>query len=197
MSKKPQLLASHESGVSECIGVLPSSVKLRRDAGRVSTPHGRKQRWKRPDLPFPQLFSPTGKELFPCHHLPASLLHPDLTEEGSVCAKIVNGGGTEYTACLHRNGSHSCDCKAGERGVLCYHVRHLQAKEAERQVEQHVEKSAPAPVETKCAEKAEKVPVPAQTGKDRQRQAQEAATAIVERMQNAPLTGNKPFRLMR
>ncbi len=27
-------------------------------------------------------FSPTGKELFPCHHFPGSLLHPDLTEEG-------------------------------------------------------------------------------------------------------------------
>ncbi len=116
---------------------------------------------------------------------------------GSICAKIVNGGGTEYTVCLHRNGAHSCDCKAGQRGVLCYHVKHLQAKEAERQAERHVEKSAPVPVKTNRAEMSEKAPVPAQTGKDRQRQAQEAATAIVDRMMNAPLTGNRPFRLMR
>ena len=99
---------------------------------------------------------------------------------GSVCAKIVNGGGKEYTTCLHRNGSHSCDCKAGERGVLCYHVKHLQAKEAERK-EQHVEKP----------------PVSSSVGKDSQRQEQEAASADVERMMNAPLTGNRPFRLMR
>ncbi len=99
---------------------------------------------------------------------------------GSICAKIVNGEGREYTTCLHCNGAHSCDCKAGERGVLCYHVKHLQAKEAARKG-QHVEKAA----------------VSAQTGKDRQRQAQEAATAIVDRMMNAPLTGNRPFRLMR
>ncbi len=44
---------------------------------------------------------------------------------GSICAKIVNGEGREYTTCLHRNGAHSCDCKAGERGVLCYHVKVL------------------------------------------------------------------------
>ena len=100
---------------------------------------------------------------------------------GSICAKIVNGEGREYTTCLHRNGAHSCDCKAGERGVLCYHVMHLQAKEAERK-EQHVEKAA----------------VSSSMGKDnRQRQAQEAATAITERMMSAPLTGNRPFRLMR
>ncbi len=100
---------------------------------------------------------------------------------GSICANIVNGEGKEYTTCLHRNGSHSCDCKAGERGVLCYHVKHLQAKEAERK-EQHVENAA----------------VSSSMGKDsRQRQAQEAATAIVDRMMSAPLTGNRPFRLMR
>jgi hypothetical protein len=93
---------------------------------------------------------------------------------GSICAKIVNGGGTEYTTCLHRNGSHSCTCKAGERGVLCYHVKHLQAKEAER-----------------------KAAVSAQTGKDSQKREQEAAMPITERMERAPLTGNRPFRLMR
>ncbi len=81
--------------------------------------------------------------------------------------------------------------------MLCYHVKHLQAKEAERQPEPHVEKSAPTHVETKRAETSEKPPVPAQVGKDRQRQAQEAAAAIMERMERAPLTGNRPFRLMR
>ncbi len=115
---------------------------------------------------------------------------------GSICAKIVNGGGKEYTTCLHRNGAHSCDCKAGERGVLCYHVKHLRAKEAERK-ERHVEKSAPVHVETKRAEPSEKPHISAQVGKDRQRQAQEAAAAITERMMNAPLTGNRAFRLMR
>ncbi len=99
---------------------------------------------------------------------------------GSICAKIVNGEGREYTTCLHRNGSHSCDCKAGERGVLCYHVKHLQAKEAARKG-QHVEKAA----------------VSAQVGKDSQKREQEAAPAIEERMMSAPLTGNRPFRLMR
>jgi hypothetical protein len=84
---------------------------------------------------------------------------------GSICAKIVNGEGKEYTTCLHRNNLHSCDCKAGERGVLCYHVRHLQAKEAAR--------------------------------KDSQKREQEAAMDVTERMMNAPLTGNRPFRLMR
>ncbi len=29
---------------------------------------------------------------------------------GSICAKIVNGEGKEYTTCLHRNGAHSCGC---------------------------------------------------------------------------------------
>ncbi len=95
-------------------------------------------------------------------------------KNGSVCAKIINGGGTEYTVCLHRNGAHSCDCKAGERGVLCYHVKHLRAREAAR-----------------------KAAVSSATGKDSQRHEQEAAPAITERMMNAPLTGNWPFRLMR
>ncbi len=99
---------------------------------------------------------------------------------GSICAKIVNGEGREYTTCLHRNGAHSCDCKAGERGVLCYHVKHLQAKEAARKG-QHVEKAAVSP----------------STGKDSQRREQEDSTAITERMMSAPLTGNRPFRLMR
>ncbi len=115
---------------------------------------------------------------------------------GSICAKIVNGGGKEYTTCLHRNGAHSCDCKAGQRGVLCYHVKHLQAKEAERK-ERHVEKRALTHVETKRSETSENADVSFSVGKDRQRQAQEAAAAIVDRMMNAPLTGNRPFRLMR
>ncbi len=79
---------------------------------------------------------------------------------GSICAKIVNERGDEYTTCLHCNGAHSCDCKAGERGVLCYHVKHLQAKEAER------------------------------SEKDTRAREQEAAPAITERMMSAPLTGN-------
>ncbi len=98
---------------------------------------------------------------------------------GSICAKIVNGEGREYTTCLHCNGAHSCDCKAGQRGVLCYHVKHLRAKEAQR------------------SEKSEKAPVMAQTGKDSRKREQEAAPADVERMMSAPLTGNRPFRLMR
>ncbi len=88
---------------------------------------------------------------------------------GSICAKIVNGEGREYTTCLHSNGSHSCDCKAGERGVLCYHVKHLRAKEAERlgaeRLGEHVKKSAPTVVKTNRAETGRKAPVPAQTGK--------------------------------
>ncbi len=99
---------------------------------------------------------------------------------GSICAKIVNGEGREYTTCLHHNGSHSCDCKAGERGMLCYHVKHLRNCEAARKG-QHVEKAAVSP----------------STGKDSQRREQEDSTAITERMMSAPLTGNRPFRLMR
>ncbi len=99
---------------------------------------------------------------------------------GSICAKIVNEAGSGYTTCLHRNGSHSCDCKVGERGVLCYHVKHLRAREAARKG-QHVEKAA----------------VSSSVGKDSQKRKQEVATADVERMMSAPLTGNRPFRLMR
>ncbi len=110
---------------------------------------------------------------------------------GSICAKIVNEAGNEYTTCLHRNGAHSCDCKAGQRGVLCYHVMHLKNTQRKR------------------AETAKKALVSKPTGNDTQscvsgfserkveERAEEATPAIVERMMNAPLTGNRPFRLMR
>ncbi len=103
--------------------VSPSSVKLRRDAGRVSPPHGRKQLWKRPDLPFPQLFSPTGKELFQCHHFPGSLLHPDLTEEGVErhdghieVRSVVGEGSTFSVFLLLFNAERGEAVESGESG---------------------------------------------------------------------------------
>jgi hypothetical protein len=41
---------------------------------------------------------------------------------GTICARIVNEQGTEYTTCIHADGRTSCTCTAH---TTCYHIRHL------------------------------------------------------------------------
>lgn len=50
----------------------------------------------------------------------------------SVCCIVRNEQSKNYTTCVHANGATSCTCPAGEKGVKCYHVKHVLAKEAAR-----------------------------------------------------------------
>jgi hypothetical protein len=54
---------------------------------------------------------------------------------GTICVRIENEQGIEYTTCKHQDGRTTCTCEAGSRGRQCYHAKHLLATEAQRQAQ--------------------------------------------------------------
>jgi hypothetical protein len=143
----------------------------------------------------------------------------EIKASGTICADVRTSEGKEYRSCLFQDGRHSCTCKAGERGVQCYHVKHLRKSEDDRNYSrkqaaigqrmhelaeqkqaartQSVDETPAHPLEqNNRAESVKKVAVSAQTSQNTSTAHTEASSVIVAR-QVSSVERNAPAWLMR